>query len=220
MTVSLHHISGGKKKGKTQDKETPTTRQSLLLYTTPLFTLHSKSLHVPSNQFTARHFIMSAKQKTKQKKTKQDFLQVSSPFHIHKRGQGKVKVEAGYIHETDSPQPSGLQMSCTVWDSQRQASVTALRTQDFRKIEKFKKSYFLFLICSIICLFCNCHRKPVNKKTTKDGKKLNTLHLESVIVERFVYSFLRNSLGLTSIFSFGNRKFKTASRDRVCSDST
>lgn len=68
MTASLHYISGGKKKGKTQDKETPTTRQSLLLYTTPLFTLHSKSLHVPSNQFTARHFIMSAKQKTKQKK--------------------------------------------------------------------------------------------------------------------------------------------------------
>lgn len=66
MTVRLQYISGGEKKGKTQDKETPTTRQSLLLYTTPLFTLHSKSLHDPSNQITARHFMMSAKQKTKQ----------------------------------------------------------------------------------------------------------------------------------------------------------
>lgn len=37
----------------------------------------------------------------------------------------------------------------------------------------------------------------------------HTLHLESVIGDRFVYSLLCNSIGLTSIFSFGNRKSET-----------
>lgn len=38
--------------------------------------------------------------------------------------------------------------------------------------------------------------------------------------DRFVYSFLCDSLGLTSIVSLGNRKFKTVSLDRVCCEGT
>lgn len=53
MTVSAKLYQWEKKEKNTRQKEKPTTRQSLLLYTKPLFTLHSKSLHVPSNQLTA-----------------------------------------------------------------------------------------------------------------------------------------------------------------------
>lgn len=63
MKDSQCYTSVGKKKN-TRHKETPTTRQSLLLYTTPLFTLHSKSLFVPSNQLTEALYAV-CKTKTK-----------------------------------------------------------------------------------------------------------------------------------------------------------
>lgn len=84
MTVSAT-LYQWEKKRKTRHKETPTTRQSLLLYTTPLFTLHSKSLHVPPNQLTATEALYAVcKTKTNNNKKKTRFLQVSSPFHIQR----------------------------------------------------------------------------------------------------------------------------------------
>lgn len=67
MNDSGHYIISARttKEENTRHKETPTTRQSLLLYTTPLFTLHSN--HFMFNQISLlllRHFMLSVKQKT------------------------------------------------------------------------------------------------------------------------------------------------------------
>lgn len=72
MTVSATLYQWGGKEKNTRHKET-TNHQTVLLYTTPLFTLHSKSLHVPSNQLIATEALYTVcKEKNKQNKKKKN----------------------------------------------------------------------------------------------------------------------------------------------------
>lgn len=105
MTVSATLYQWGGKEKNTRHKET-TNHQTVLLYTTPLFTLHSKSLHVPSNQLIATEALYTVcKEKNKQKiKKKQYFCRFPAHSTLRK-GMWQDKIR-GRVHPLDRLAPT------------------------------------------------------------------------------------------------------------------